>query len=76
MVDKNLDGSGISVITTMKRKNINSLEGRQTPSSVPSYLNLTGSKHSTPQTVNVCNITPIRGDVKSVVEEWLEKLRK
>ena len=74
VVDKNLKGDGISVITALKRRNVNNLEGRQSPSSVPSYQNLTGSKHSTPQIVNNGSVTSMESEVNMTIEELLKKM--
>ena len=61
------------------------LDGRTHPSPALNYKGIDNHTHITRpaaarfsalQNTVKSNITPIRGDVKSVVEEWLEKLRK
>ena len=76
--------NGQTVIKSVyKKDNVNIIrslqEGRCNPSSVVRGIK---NKPAVPahlsalQQTSDFNITPIRGDVKSVVEEWLEKLRK
>lgn len=73
VVDKKLRGDGISVITTLKRRNINNLESRQNLSSVPNTKYPTGDKHFTHQIVYPFIISPDDAKIKSLVD-YLNKI--